>query len=128
MAVSGRLAIGGLAVVATFAIVGVTMWQGSISPASSASSSGSGSSAPSSEGSVTLQKIDHPDLLRRVNFRALGDDGRSATCTPLGRMAVAICDLTTGSVRVLRMPKSSVERSPGARLSPDGTQVASRLD
>ena len=67
-----------------------------------------------------------PDLQRRVQIRGPAVDARWIPCHPRGTGGIALCDLTDGSVRPLRMPKAAGERSPARRavLSPDAQWLA----
>ena len=72
-----------------------------------------------------------PDLQAKFAFRGAAIDGRWMPCSPRGQQAVAICDLATGSVEVLRNavrgPKGQMlEMSPAvpAFLSPDRKTLA----
>ena len=136
------LAFGGAATaIAAMTAAGAMLWRTPVSPRQPLPTPlASAATRPSSEPSdgiasdvvststdrslVTLRRIDtNMEGGVGVNLRTIGDDSRLATCTPGGAAAVAVCNLTTGEVRLLRAPKSG-ERSPQAILSPDGQKVA----
>jgi serine/threonine-protein kinase len=84
-----------------------------------------GSGAADPPAWIVEQQID-PDLQRRVAIRGPAIGNRWIPCHPRGTRGVAVCDLSNGSVRPLRMPSSRAEFSPAQRavLSPDAAWIA----
>jgi serine/threonine protein kinase len=73
--------------------------------------------------SVTLTQIP-ASIQRRFSIQAPSWEGSLATCTPFGRSALSLCNLTDGSIRAVRTPALDRERSGASYLSPDGHSVA----
>ena len=72
-----------------------------------------------------------PDLQAKFVFRGAAIDRRWMPCSPRGEQGVAICDLSTGSVEMLRravmgpgVPVTEMAPAVPAFLSPDGQTLA----
>ena len=78
---------------------------------------------PRTGSTVSVEEVD-ATFQQRVNIRSPSSNPRMVTCTPWGHGSVAVCDLVAQSVREIRTPLSTRERSPQAFLSPDLERIA----